>query len=106
MKGEVAHGVEEQTKGYPPKGYYPPSGGFAPPLPEEEAWSHSLGSGAPLPGNMDEEISRFNLTATTTVPAGEPFPMQLFFWVMGLLFLFILKGYGRFISLDKDECFA
>jgi len=62
-------GVEERTTG---SLYYPPSPS-GPPEEEEPAWSHSLGSGAPLPGGMDEEVSRFNLSATATVPTGEPF---------------------------------
>ncbi|CAL8281591.1 unnamed protein product [Lota lota] len=69
LGAEVPHGVEEQTKG---PLYYPPSPS-GPPEEEEPAWSHSLGSGAPLPGNMEEEVGRFNLTTTpaaTTVPAG------------------------------------
>ncbi|KAJ3595448.1 hypothetical protein NHX12_004751 [Muraenolepis orangiensis] len=72
--GEVAPGVEVQTKG---SLYNPPTlSPFGPPEEDEPAWSHSLGSGAPLPGNMDEEVSRFNLTSTTTttVPAGESQP--------------------------------
>ncbi|XP_019712439.1 neurocan core protein-like isoform X2 [Hippocampus comes] len=45
------------------------------PHPEEEeepAWSQTVGSGSPLPGNMEEEGSRFNVSNITLVPAVEP----------------------------------
>ncbi|XP_077413452.1 neurocan core protein-like isoform X2 [Vanacampus margaritifer] len=44
------------------------------PAPEEEepAWSQTVGSGSPLPGNMEEESRRFNVSTITLVPAVEP----------------------------------
>ncbi|XP_037132276.1 neurocan core protein-like isoform X1 [Syngnathus acus] len=44
------------------------------PLPEDEepAWSQTVGSGSQLPGNMEEDSSRFNVSTVTMVPAVEP----------------------------------
>ncbi|XP_061551139.1 neurocan core protein-like isoform X2 [Phycodurus eques] len=44
----------------------------SPPEEEEPAWSQTVGSGSPLPGNMEEESSRFNVSTVTLVPAVEP----------------------------------
>ncbi|XP_061695787.1 neurocan core protein-like isoform X2 [Syngnathoides biaculeatus] len=44
----------------------------SPPEEEEPAWSQNVGSGSPLPGNMEEESSRFNVSTVTLVPAVEP----------------------------------
>ncbi|XP_068422341.1 neurocan core protein-like isoform X2 [Clinocottus analis] len=42
---------------------------------EESAWSHAVGSGALLPGNMEEESSRgVNISTTTLSPADEVEP--------------------------------
>lgn len=62
-------GAGEQAKGpldYPPT----PSG---PPDEEEPAWSPSVGSGALLPGNVEEEGRRggLNLSTITLGPTGE-----------------------------------
>ncbi|XP_029310015.1 neurocan core protein-like isoform X2 [Cottoperca gobio] len=54
---------------------YPPllSG---PPDVEEPAWSHTVGSGAPLPGNMEEESNRggVNISTITLSPTDEVEP--------------------------------
>nr|XP_057924466.1 neurocan core protein-like isoform X1 [Doryrhamphus excisus] len=43
------------------------------PLEEEEpAWSQTVGSGSILPGNMEEETGRLNVSNATLVPAVEP----------------------------------
>ncbi|XP_077472115.1 neurocan core protein-like [Stigmatopora argus] len=39
---------------------------------EEPAWSQTVGSGSPLPGNVEEEIGRINVSAITLAPAVEP----------------------------------
>ncbi|XP_061878722.1 neurocan core protein-like isoform X2 [Entelurus aequoreus] len=44
----------------------------SPPEEEEPAWSQTVGSGSLLPGNMEEESSRFNVSNVTPVPAVNP----------------------------------
>ncbi|XP_034470389.1 neurocan core protein-like isoform X2 [Hippoglossus hippoglossus] len=68
------HWVPVKTAGQNSSVDYPPllSG---PPDEEEPAWSHAVGSGALLPGNMEEESSRgANVSTVTLGPATEVEP--------------------------------
>ncbi|KAM4605289.1 neurocan core protein-like [Polymixia lowei] len=111
LERAVVRGTEEPAKGpldYPPS----PSG---PPEEEEPAWSHSLGSGAPLPGNMEEEgiRGRFNFSTTTLVPAVEVEPCVTNPCLHGGKCLPQGKGYscycpqgyaGENCEIDVDDC--